>query len=389
MVSISRRWILNDIPNLDFDGNGSTLSSTKDTEVGYQTIYGPAEIETYYHTKLQQEVKNAKLQVWYPGRWQRNSSHAYFRTKITDCGNIGDDGNDIVALLKFRSNARIISIEWSIDSDDDISSNKNIYSKSSAIQQSNTESFYDHIILLSPDEIIQPNNKLGRLSGSLIIELDTTSITHKDVIKEDSLNVESKELCPPPCIQSSNLSQQQFWEWKKNRDEEWIPVTSCWTTSDKKTDDIEAWQFPHQIDLHTESTVLPTTNQLSTNNIEDELVYDFGKELLGKVQISIPKSTLDTNNEPIVVLRVGETLAEVQNDEEEYFEQCTDLTCTSKQQASHMMSWTSCHLLAFRYVRVIIPNRYHSNITVTCQAHSPLVTQRGSFHSDNENLVKL
>jgi len=135
--------------------------------------------------------------------------------------------------------------------------------------------------------------------------------------------------------------------------------------------------------LHTETAVLPT-NKLSTNNndTQDELLYDVGKELLGKVQISIPKSKLDTNNEPIVVLRVGETLAEALNDEEEHFEQCTALTCTSKQPDSTL--WTSCHLLAFRYVRVIILNSYHSNITVTCQAHSPLVTQRGSFHSDND-----
>ena len=385
MAAMSRRWIHKDIiPNLD--DSSLLLTSTKDTEVGYQTIYGPAEIETYHHTKLQQEVKDAKLQVWYPGRWQRNSTHAFFRTKIIVDDEGDDDGNATAPLLKFRSNARIISIEWiSIDSDV-LSNKKEIYSKSSAIQQYNTESLYDHIILLSPDGIIQPNNTLGKQSGYLVLELDTTS--NEDVIREDSLNDESKELYPPPCIsiQSSNLSQQQqqLWEWKTNRDEEWIPITSCWTTGNGETDDIEKWQFPHQMDANAlEVTVLPA-NQLS-NNIEDELVYDFGKELLGKVHISIPKSTLDTNNEPIIVLRVGETLAEAQNDEEEYFEQCTDLSCTLKppDSTSHM-TWTSCHLLAFRYVRVIIPNTHHSNITVTCQANSPLVTQRGSFHSDND-----
>ena len=174
MAAISRRWIHKDI--LD-DDNGSTLSSTKDDrEVGYQTIYGPAEIETYHHTKLQQEVKDAKLQVWYPGRWQRNSSHAFFRSKITldDDNRVvdeGDDGNGI-ALLKFRSNARITSIEWNIDSDDDISLNKKeIYWESSAIQQSNTEKLYDHIILLSPDSIIQPNNNLGKQSFLLLSDV--------------------------------------------------------------------------------------------------------------------------------------------------------------------------------------------------------------------------
>lgn len=60
MTAMSRRWIHKDIPNLD--DSSLLLTSTKDTEVGYQKIYGPAEIETYYHTKLQQEVKDANLQ---------------------------------------------------------------------------------------------------------------------------------------------------------------------------------------------------------------------------------------------------------------------------------------------------------------------------------------
>ena len=129
MAAMSRRWIHKDIiPNLD--DSSLLLTSTKDTEVGYQTIYGPAEIETYHHTKLQQEVKDAKLQVWYPGRWQRNSTHAFFRTKIVlddDDNRVVDEGDDDgkdIALLKFRSNARIICIEWNIDSDVDIPSNK-------------------------------------------------------------------------------------------------------------------------------------------------------------------------------------------------------------------------------------------------------------------------
>ena len=78
MAAMLRRWIHKDIPHLD---DGSTLSTNQ--EVEYQTIYGPAEIETYHHTKLQQEVKDAKLQVWYPGRWQRNSSYAFFICRKT------------------------------------------------------------------------------------------------------------------------------------------------------------------------------------------------------------------------------------------------------------------------------------------------------------------
>ena len=154
---------------------------------------------------------------------------------------------------------------------------------------------------------------------------------------------------------------------------------------DRMIDDRVEWQFPHQIDLFQVSSVLPL-NQMSNIDCanvagkDDELIYDFGKELLGKIHISIPASL-----EPPIKLRIGETLAEAVNDDEDSFEQCTDLNYEPSCTQEH--TCRSCHLVAFRYVRLILPHNHHSDINVSCQVHSPILNnnERGTFtSSDNE-----
>ena len=117
----------------------------------------------------------------------------------------------------------------------------------------------------------------------------------------------------------------------------------------------------------------------------------------------------DRNHPPTVLLRVGETLAEAMNDHEEYFEQCVDVrNDTAFEQAmagercgsysSDIISadgcvslnpsqdYISCHLLAFRYVRVIVSDcDAHVNIRIACKVHSPLLQQRGAFFCSDES----
>ena len=442
----------------------------------YHTLYGPGEIETYKHTLLQQSVKDAKLKVWYPGRWQQNSPHAFFRTSIAIITNNNDDDNQELrlrsegssdldeesTLLRFRSNARIISAQWIADESNDRPSNyyttlddnqkssddakqtthheqhtqqtiitiksKELCCKSS-IQNIHNERVYDYIILQSPNEGNHDESIYDYVtrSGYLVLELDTRISKSRDKVTatssassvvqqkgdEDDI-VQTTELYPPPCITlESSVSQQHKWEWKKDEDGEWISITTCWmcegtnthkeqiirrdikqtcnltpTTKPRIEDDRVEWQFPHQIDLFQVSTVLPL-NQMSNIDCanvagkDDELIYDFGKELLGKIHISIPAS-LDTIK-PLIKLRIGETLAEAVNDDEDSFEQCTDLNYEPSSIQEH--TWTSCHLVAFRYVRLILPHNHHSDINVSCQVHSPILNnnERGTFtSSDNE-----
>mmetsp|Transcript_20908 Transcript_20908/g.44075 ORF Transcript_20908/g.44075 Transcript_20908/m.44075 type:complete len:1319 (-) Transcript_20908:145-4101(-) len=244
-------------------------------------------------------------------------------------------------------------------------------------------------------------------------------------------NVESDLVTmPPPCITLQLPSHmikldhapdnQQImmhrhcleWEWKNSvGDEEWIPISSCWTlplqsniepnvdpkemTKSVETNAEASWIFPHQMKLYQLSTVCPIGGHQNTRidgvdivDTQDALLCDFGRELLGKVHISIP-TLYSSTPPPTVKLRVGETREEAMNDEEEHFEQCPDLDhchTTNTDNASMMEDkvhaghvWVSRHLLAFRYVRVIIPTDYHVHVEVTCLAHLPLLEKCGTF----------
>ena len=104
----------------DLDGDPSTSTSVaeiitnsngKPESMASYAVYGPGELECYRHTLLQKAVKDAKLKVWYPGRWHRHSPHAYFRTRFDI--NSMQDLCKIKShyLLHFHSNARIVSAE--------------------------------------------------------------------------------------------------------------------------------------------------------------------------------------------------------------------------------------------------------------------------------------
>ena len=275
-------------------------------------------------------------------------------------------------------------------------------------------------------------------------------------------------------------------------EDNWIPISSCWNyhlpfsdgsfghKEEQSKEEIvhrraqipmrdadTFWRFPHQMELCDISTVEPVRqiplctksdsqkctvvhndcmddNAVDCNDKDNSsrhynhtLVYDFGKELLGKVVISIPSSLASLAK---IKLRVGETLAEAMNEEHEYYEQSLELchhypndcgaTCDTasivdETKATTLLPldekdvhhfWISVHLLAFRYVRVVFGNDCMeivsaslnnsppahvaaldpmacSNVKVVCQAHMPRLTRQGSFScsdlagiSDNENL---
>lgn len=501
----------NDTINIDsIDGSKSVdnnvISDDEQTDmvVAYHTFYGPGELETYRHTQLQQSVKEAKLKVWYPGRWHRPSPHAYFRVRLGDGGSLvqqlwKEQGNDESLhdniLLKLCSNARIVSAavvigaEEQLDcksSDRDVQGDKESNAEmvklrwQSSIKIVRDERVYDHILLL--DNNIDSKNTIqttekdssSECFSELILELDTRSSSFgtpdddddpKDNNQLDSEEIEEggvqhdesainaetdldTSIDPPPCItlQVSTSTfkhvnhcdqHQQNWEvhWKPYKDKEWVPIAYCWSRQDihdlrsietpislqDTTDTIDnnctsSCMFPHQIDLHQVSTVHPINIIPSTDDCvvgterHKSIVYDFGKELLGKVQISIPASSACAKSSTTVKLRVGETLEEAMNDEEEHFEQCLDLIyCTEDDtsatsyhdsverhtarddetdvQQTNLKSkhvWTSCHILAFRYARVIIPIGYVADsVTVTCELYLPLINQCGSFYCDN------
>lgn len=446
----------------------TTATTREETDKGntatakHHTIYGPGELELYRHIQLVQNAKDAKLKIWYPGSWMHHARRAYFRTRIgganaTKVVGINIDGRDEFLLLNFRSNARIISAHCIIDAEDDnfecsddrttanekaeslaiaeshpdaILASNGIVSlrwKSTTIPSNCSEELvHDHVILAPAmqgmgsqnDSMHGSQDDEASPSLAMILELDTSQTA--DVA---NLKMTTALDYPPPCVSwelRHPTTDHCNWEWKGSLDEDWIPINSLWLSPKREHTNIEkiscdknlneVWHFPHQKDLCQVYTVSPV-HQIRDIGItnKNEQIHDFGKELLGKVQISIIGEML-TSPQPTVLLRVGETLAEAMNEDEESFEQCVDVcncthehdmageTCGSSpcainndgcEQHDSIESnrhWISCHLLAFRYVRVILLpcNGHHLNVSVTCKVHTSLLQQRGSFACSEE-----
>jgi len=429
-------------------------------EMAYHAVafYGPGELETYRHTQLQQAVKDAKLKVWYPGRWHRHSPRAYFRTRLDNVQELWKGGSDDheVVLFQFRSNARLLSAEWMDQMGEELQSiSQNTRLRWQTTMPIHNEDVFDHTLHISTKRSRSgndndPHNISGGVhelkSGSFLhMEFDTTGqysgLEGMDSDKGESTprsggggepsdsdgdgNIKTdSDLAenPPPCIilqlplpiftpNQNKQHEQKYnecrnWEWKEYGSKDWIPISSCWKPP-FKMDTLNTngnvgapCIFPHQMDLSKVSTVLPKSrvncgnNDLgSASSLQDAFINDFGKELLGKVCISIPASLPAVSPRPplppIVKLRVGETLEEALNDDEDQFEQCLDLSYHlttddhSTEDFNAEQVWVSNHLLAFRYARVIIPIQYHYHAKVTCQAHSPLLEQCSSFSFGN------
>lgn len=458
-MSMSSKSALTDVTPIDYDATHN-LPATE-----YHTIYGPGELEFYRHAQLLQTVKDAKLKVWYPGSWMHHSPRAYFRSRIggTNATNIRDvNGNerDEIVVLKFRSNARIVSANY-ISIECKVDGSKNNETATSSTESSHPAAIFgcngislrwksssidsncsmgvvhDHVILAPVMEGRSPINdhhgflNTKQLDGELpdpfiILELDTRQSTDtKQCIDDDAiLNMTAVIENSPPCITlESHHRLQQNWEWTVSLDEDWVAINSFWRVQQSETVEHSndsgkrttnaVWHFPHQMELCQVTTVIPVheMTDIGIVNNENERIYDFGKELIGKVQISLitGEVTSARNHPPKVLLRVGETLEEAMNDHEEYFEQCVDVC--SGAAVEHAMAgerfghpsntispndgcislnpsqdYISCHLLAFRYVRVIVSDcDGHVNIRIACKVHSPLLQQRGAFFCSDES----
>ena len=266
------------------------------------------------------------------------------------------------------------------------------------------------------------------------------------------------------------------WEWRRSVDDEWTPIDSSWASSDddddapreeeRRVDDggrpndardaSSTWRFPHQADLCRVSAVRPASRMSSDEDRDGDgggsggrrrvVVCDFGREMLGWVRASMPSTADDAPwssggaaaadaspprrrrrrpPPPALTLRVGETMDEAANDDEDHLEQCADVSYALEGGGSENSTtmtngedcdgarggaaddgtavgtaaagrrpwrhvWVSRHLLAFRYVRVVVefpggddddlrPSSSSSDISVACLAHLPLLHRRGTF----------
>ncbi|KAL7520947.1 hypothetical protein ACHAWX_005640 [Stephanocyclus meneghinianus] len=243
-----------------------------------------------------------------------------------------------------------------------------------------------------------------------------------------SLFLENEEneshLYPPPCIslQVTNSLQDfanqllfESWEWRRLKDNhdgeeidsEWCGIHQCWTsdwpfetgscdasssafshssqeqnststhTNSSNAENAEScWVFPHHMALcHVESllpqAVIPLPDRDERGDSFMECLYDFGKELLGKVKITV----LSTNDVKPFTYGIS-----------------SDATSCARDAGfgkENSLVFISVHPLAFRYARIVIEgfDKSAKELLVVCHSQKPRVTMEGglSFETDSTN----
>lgn len=390
--------------------------------VSYYTYYGPGELETFRHMQLHAEVKLAKLKIWYPGVWHRPSPRALFRMHIN---NPARNGTDDLVLLHFLSNSNIIVATCQYSKGQCRESRK-IRWKSTTMNigtlQGENEKLYKHNLLYFANS--EEDESSGEVNKDFLMDSDAEDCSNFCVTMEldsrgedysASRELSSDEECSvshlyaPPCISLLRPDESTICKV------EWRPVLRYESTRSQgaaemnriqnvssttrydyhhapSNEDKEKslWLFPHQVDLRKVTTVHPTyieRNKTQTSKY-NEIICDFGRELLGHVKInnlasSSSSSSSHTSSSFVgqtIQLRVGETLPEALNDNEEHFEQSVDL-CANIDEDGTVLWWSSSHLVAFRFVRVIIASDDIDldKLSVACLSSEPELNNLGSL----------
>eukprot|EP00978_Attheya_sp_CCMP212_P026878 scaffold89188_cov53-Attheya_sp.AAC.1 len=104
---------------------------------------------------------------------------------------------------------------------------------------------------------------------------------------------------------------------------------------------------------------------------ENVLIYDFGRELLGRIHVVRESSSA----EDAPKLSVGESIEEAMNTNPQHREQCTNMVCmtASNENEENGTTWQSEHLMAFRYV---------------CFPHDTIAEALASKHKDNDDYLQ-
>lgn len=406
-----------------------TTRQQRSAATPHYTCYGPGELETYKHHNLLQDVHHAKLKIWYPGKWHRPSPRALFRIHLTSTKKRNDN---YLVLLHFVSNSKIVSTR--LDSPDDNEqqccqrqTSMLLQWQSKLMKNTPHERVYEHTLLsdLSTSEEYEEddnNHDVGDLLKGfcVIVELDTRGEDHSCEELSNSDECSETYLHAPSCISLLKMPDSTTIidkvEWRSitltsdhtEASDVKIPITTSNCDDDLKSSEEEggrmSWLFPHQTDLCSKVSrpiISPTTIQHIMTENSNEIILDFGKEVLGHVRITIfvpSNATISSSSSsfvdppPNIQLRVGETLAEALNDNEEHFEQSIDLCADDEDDGT--IIWSSSHLLAFRYVRVLIPSDDidPNEVSVVCSSHeAQLNNNAGSFDfgsdASNENLL--
>jgi len=323
-------------------------------------IYGDGEFETYRLSVLRRRAKDAKLNVWYPGKFQETSRRAFFRISTRDIAPSRSRGNNSVAWLRFASNGKV-----------------KVYSNSEERLLYEAEAARDiHTV---------------KVENTLAVKVEIETEVRSEDGEDES----------PPCIWMDRegyaasrdkalagvMPQTCSWEWSSDG----VVWSKC-----QFFPPVPGATYPH----HAEN---PNVLLQPTCTDTGRGIHDFGVELLGHVVIEccIPAGLdIDGQNTVAPTLFVGESIAETMDNDPLTQEQSTELitqpllamrseqqTTTNKDVRDQMKTWITRHPVAFRYARVVVPN--DMSISISCRATFHPAQYKGAFACSDDKLTAI
>ena len=311
----------------------------------------------------------------------------------------------------FVSNARIISARldkalaqnYKEDTNGEVNNQMHVSWESTELPISNENLYINHTVYVS----LETSSTSHQFQ--IVLELDTgpleRSAEENELASDEDIDEteENKPLYSPPCLcllPSSDTQSISFCtlESRRSFEQSWSRIFHYWSPNDASHETSNC-VFPHQMSFYKPETAY-------SKHIGG-CVYDFGKERFGNIKITNASLTGPELKPGMAIkLYVGETLAEVMNNNEDDFEQCTsiayheedgysalDLMCPAFQRifTSHLdfqddgkrTYYISEHPLAFRYARVVIEGdvSFHCQPEVECCIRSPRISINGNFSS--------
>ena len=293
-------------------------------------VYGDGELESYRLSVLRKAVREAKLNVWYPGKYYPSTSKGSFRIPISELP-LSEEGKQ--HYLRFKSNDGS-EVKVYLSSDDKYER------ENCVVYQANTGDDV-HVVETKDDE-------------------STYTYTHLNVIVDACTsctiiqNENDDELVEPPALfiynssDSSNLGTNATdWEWS-SADESGKGWSKCLVLMSSPDNAPHAAQEPSILMEH------PKSLEISG----DSNLFDFNIELYGRVVIKYHfKDANRVSTERDVApapprLFVGESAEEAMDNDLSHQEQSTELTkiagaiCHANDPSSSevMETWVSAHL---------------------------------------------
>ena len=332
-------------------------------------VYGDGELESYRLSVLRKAVREAKLNVWYPGKYYPSTSKGSFRIPISELP-LSEEGKQ--HYLRFKSNDGS-EVKVYLSSDDKYER------ENCVVYQANTGDDV-HVVETKDDE---------RTYSHLNVSVDACTRIQ---------NENDDELVEPPALfiynssDSNDLGSQTIaWEWSSadKSGEGWSKCLVLMSSPDNA---------PHS--AQEPSILMEQPKSLDVSG--DSNLFDFNIEIYGRVIIKYHiKDGNGVTTESDVApapprLFVGESVEEAMDDDLSHQEQLTELTKITGAinreddlpSSEGTETWVSAHLLAFRYVRIDVPHGA-SAISVACEASFRPVQYKGAFASSDPILDKI